>query len=95
MPEFEVAKMYSKKCYVRVGEADKMQTMCHGDPKGANIMFDEEQGISFYDFQWFGKAPPSKEPNKIKQIYLKFWKFCFIIYWVMLWFEIFPDDTYL
>ncbi|CAK9024915.1 unnamed protein product [Durusdinium trenchii] len=42
-------------------QADKMQTMCHGDPKGANIMYDEEQGISFYDFQWFGKAPPSKD----------------------------------
>ena len=67
MPKFEVAKMYSKNCYVRVGEADKMQTMCHGDPKGANIMFDEEQGISFYDFQWFGKAPPSKEPKKINK----------------------------
>jgi len=42
-------------------QADKMQTMCHGDPKGANIMYDEEHGISFYDFQWFGKAPPSKD----------------------------------
>ena len=37
-----------------------MQTMCHGDPKGANIMYDEEQGVSFYDFQWFGKAPATK-----------------------------------
>lgn len=37
-----------------------MQTMCHGDPKGANIMYDEEHGVSFYDFQWFGKAPATK-----------------------------------
>ncbi|CAJ1415859.1 unnamed protein product [Effrenium voratum] len=42
-------------------QADKMQTMCHGDPKGANIMHDEEAGIAFYDFQWFGKAPPAKD----------------------------------
>eukprot|EP00438_Fugacium_kawagutii_P024425 Skav203306 [mRNA] locus=scaffold2587:58636:65433:- [translate_table: standard] len=46
-------------------QADKMQTMCHGDPKGANIMYDEEEGISFYDFQWFGKAPASKEAKSI------------------------------
>lgn len=42
-------------------KADEMQTMCHGDPKGANIMWDDRDGISFYDFQWFGKAPPSKD----------------------------------
>lgn len=41
--------------------ADSMQTMCHGDPKGANIMWDAEQGILMYDFQWFGKAPPTKD----------------------------------
>lgn len=42
-------------------QADKMMTMCHCDPKGANIMYDETEGVSFYDFQWFGKAPASKE----------------------------------
>lgn len=42
-------------------QADKMMTMCHGDPKGANIMYDETEGVSFYDFQWFGKAPASKD----------------------------------
>merc|ERR1712032_1626771 len=42
--------------------ADKMQTLCHGDTKGANIMWDDSrEGVSFYDFQWFGKAPPSKD----------------------------------
>ena len=53
-----------------------MQTMCHGDPKGANIMYDEEQGISFYDFQWFGKAPPSKEPENLHWKFGSFRKFC-------------------
>lgn len=24
-------------------QADKMQTMCHGDPKGANIMYDSSE----------------------------------------------------
>lgn len=42
-------------------KADKMQTMCHGDPKGANIMWHEAEGVSFYDFQWFGKAAASKD----------------------------------
>eukprot|EP00929_Paragymnodinium_shiwhaense_P098585 TRINITY_DN60070_c0_g1_i1.p1 TRINITY_DN60070_c0_g1~~TRINITY_DN60070_c0_g1_i1.p1 ORF type:complete len:434 (+),score=62.02 TRINITY_DN60070_c0_g1_i1:121-1302(+) len=42
-------------------KADAMQTMCHGDPKGANIMWDEDEGLSMYDFQWFGKAPPTKD----------------------------------
>eukprot|EP00931_Biecheleriopsis_adriatica_P056808 TRINITY_DN33689_c0_g1_i1.p1 TRINITY_DN33689_c0_g1~~TRINITY_DN33689_c0_g1_i1.p1 ORF type:complete len:402 (+),score=66.19 TRINITY_DN33689_c0_g1_i1:39-1208(+) len=42
-------------------KADTMQTMCHGDPKGANIMWDQDQGILMYDFQWFGKGPPTKD----------------------------------
>jgi len=42
-------------------KADRMQTLCHGDPKGANIMWDDEAGVFFYDFQWFGKAPPTKD----------------------------------
>jgi len=42
-------------------KVDKMQTICHGDPKGANIMWDECEGVSFCDFQWLGKAPPSKD----------------------------------
>lgn len=42
-------------------KADSMQTMCHGDPKGANIMWDSTQGVSMYDFQWFGKGPPTKD----------------------------------
>lgn len=42
--------------------ADKMQTMCHGDPKSANIMWDDDmRSVRFYDFQWFGQAPPSKD----------------------------------
>eukprot|EP00747_Dinoflagellata_sp_TGD_P079757 gnl/TRDRNA2_/TRDRNA2_160629_c0_seq1.p1 gnl/TRDRNA2_/TRDRNA2_160629_c0~~gnl/TRDRNA2_/TRDRNA2_160629_c0_seq1.p1 ORF type:complete len:319 (+),score=58.32 gnl/TRDRNA2_/TRDRNA2_160629_c0_seq1:229-1185(+) len=42
-------------------KADSLQTMCHGDPKGANIMWTKEQGIFMYDFQWFGKGPPTKD----------------------------------
>lgn len=42
-------------------KADAMQTMCHGDPKSANIMWDKYQGVLMYDFQWFGKAPPTKD----------------------------------
>eukprot|EP00928_Gymnodinium_smaydae_P034514 TRINITY_DN24434_c0_g1_i1.p1 TRINITY_DN24434_c0_g1~~TRINITY_DN24434_c0_g1_i1.p1 ORF type:complete len:510 (+),score=55.11 TRINITY_DN24434_c0_g1_i1:124-1530(+) len=42
-------------------KADCMQTICHGDAKGANIMFDPEAGISLFDFQWTGKAPPTKD----------------------------------
>lgn len=42
-------------------KADAMQTLCHGDPKGANIMFDNDLGVSMYDFQWLGKAPPTKD----------------------------------
>mmetsp|Transcript_93234 Transcript_93234/g.267368 ORF Transcript_93234/g.267368 Transcript_93234/m.267368 type:complete len:403 (+) Transcript_93234:22-1230(+) len=42
-------------------KSDAMQTMCHGDPKGANIMADQKAGVSMYDFQWFGKAPPVKD----------------------------------
>lgn len=42
-------------------KADAMQTMCHGDPKGANIMMDDQDGVCLYDFQWFGKAPPTKD----------------------------------
>jgi len=43
-------------------KADTLQTMCHGDPKGANIMWDSETGsVSMYDFQWFGQAPPTKD----------------------------------
>lgn len=53
--------MASVSAHAAEAEADKMQTMCHGDPKGANIMHDEEAGIAFYDFQWFGKAPPAKD----------------------------------
>lgn len=42
-------------------KADCMQTICHGDAKAANIMFDTELGVSFFDFQWTGKAPPTKD----------------------------------
>merc|ERR1712173_130383 len=37
-----------------------MQTLCHGDAKSANIMWDGTDAL-YYDFQWFGKAPPSKD----------------------------------
>mmetsp|Transcript_23670 Transcript_23670/g.52495 ORF Transcript_23670/g.52495 Transcript_23670/m.52495 type:complete len:358 (-) Transcript_23670:168-1241(-) len=42
-------------------KADKLQTICHGDPKNANIMWDQKVGVSFFDFQWLGKAPPTKD----------------------------------
>jgi len=42
-------------------KVDRMQTLCHGDPKGANIMWEEDEGVSMYDFQWLGKGPPSKD----------------------------------
>lgn len=42
-------------------KADELQTICHGDAKGANIMYDAMAGISFYDFQWVGKAPLTKD----------------------------------
>jgi len=42
-------------------KADKMQTICHGDVKGANIFFAPDGSAEFFDFQWIGKAPPSKD----------------------------------
>lgn len=42
-------------------KADGMQTLCHGDPKGANIMWDADKGVLMYDFQWFGRGPPTKD----------------------------------
>lgn len=42
-------------------KADTMQTICHGDAKGANIFFDSDGSAQFFDFQWIGKAPPAKD----------------------------------
>jgi len=45
-------------------KADPMQTVCHGDAKGANIIFANQGGgpvALFYDFQYCGKAPPTKD----------------------------------
>lgn len=42
-------------------KADTMLTLCHGDPKGANIIWDDDNRATMYDFQWFGKGPPSKD----------------------------------
>lgn len=42
-------------------KADAMQTVCHGDPKAPNIMYSADEGASFFDFQWIGKAPVSKD----------------------------------
>lgn len=42
-------------------KADAMQTICHGDPKDANMLFTECGEIALYDFQWIGKAPPTKD----------------------------------
>mmetsp|Transcript_32405 Transcript_32405/g.65489 ORF Transcript_32405/g.65489 Transcript_32405/m.65489 type:complete len:385 (+) Transcript_32405:52-1206(+) len=43
---------------------DTMQTVCHGDAKAENIMIlerDDGMEVSFFDFQYCGKAPPSKD----------------------------------
>eukprot|EP00294_Goniomonas_avonlea_P013485 CAMPEP_0114553968 /NCGR_PEP_ID=MMETSP0114-20121206/7955_1 /TAXON_ID=31324 /ORGANISM="Goniomonas sp, Strain m" /LENGTH=359 /DNA_ID=CAMNT_0001738975 /DNA_START=87 /DNA_END=1166 /DNA_ORIENTATION=+ len=42
-------------------KADPMQTIVHGDPKVANMMFDQAGEASFLDFQWIGKAAASKD----------------------------------
>lgn len=42
-------------------KADAMQTVCHGDAKGANILFDQAGEPLLYDFQYCGKAPPTKD----------------------------------
>jgi len=41
-------------------KADAMQTVCHGDVKGANIIFASTVPL-LYDFQYCGKAPPTKD----------------------------------
>lgn len=40
---------------------DEMQTICHGDPKAANMVFATDGTLTFLDFQWAGKAPPTKD----------------------------------
>eukprot|EP00448_Togula_jolla_P011473 CAMPEP_0170601028 /NCGR_PEP_ID=MMETSP0224-20130122/17641_1 /TAXON_ID=285029 /ORGANISM="Togula jolla, Strain CCCM 725" /LENGTH=353 /DNA_ID=CAMNT_0010925777 /DNA_START=33 /DNA_END=1094 /DNA_ORIENTATION=- len=45
-------------------KAEPMQTIVHGDAKGANMLFAEEGGrlvAMMYDFQYCGKAPPTKD----------------------------------
>lgn len=43
-------------------KADPMQTVCHGDAKGANIMYDAATGAALvYDFQYCGKAAAMKD----------------------------------
>ena len=42
-------------------KADPIQTVCHGDAKDANILFDPEGRPKLYDFQYIGKAPPTKD----------------------------------
>ena len=41
-------------------KADSMQTICHGDAKEANMMFEAGEAL-LYDFQYCGKAPPTKD----------------------------------
>jgi len=38
---------------------DEMQCCIHGDAKDANMLFTKGGGVGMYDFQYFGKAPPS------------------------------------
>lgn len=42
-------------------KADPMQSVCHGDAKDANIFFADGEGALVYDFQYCGKAPPTKD----------------------------------
>jgi len=42
-------------------KADSLQTICHGDPKDANIIGVGDGSVGFCDFQWTGKAPPTKD----------------------------------
>ena len=41
-------------------KADPMQTICHGDAKDENMLFDDD-GVGMCDFQYCGKGPPSKD----------------------------------
>ena len=38
---------------------DSMQCCIHGDAKDANMLFDGKGGVSMYDLQYCGRAPPS------------------------------------
>ena len=46
-------------------KADPLQSVCHGDAKGANIVYATGEGGKavplVYDFQYCGKAPPTKD----------------------------------
>ena len=45
-------------------KADPMQSICHGDAKGANILYREESNQCVplvYDFQYCGKACVAKD----------------------------------
>ncbi|CAK0847071.1 unnamed protein product [Prorocentrum cordatum] len=41
--------------------ADHLHTVCHGDAKGANMLFDEGGGVAFVDFQWACQASAAKD----------------------------------
>eukprot|EP00931_Biecheleriopsis_adriatica_P102330 TRINITY_DN77316_c0_g1_i1.p1 TRINITY_DN77316_c0_g1~~TRINITY_DN77316_c0_g1_i1.p1 ORF type:complete len:508 (-),score=71.29 TRINITY_DN77316_c0_g1_i1:34-1524(-) len=40
---------------------DCLQTICHGDAKGANMLFSDDQHVGLLDFQWVGKASAAKD----------------------------------
>lgn len=42
-------------------KADRHQTICHGDAKSENMLFDDDGSVSMYDFQYIGKASPGKD----------------------------------
>ena len=42
-------------------KADRHQTICHGDAKSKNMLFEEDGTASMYDFQYVGKASPGKD----------------------------------
>jgi len=41
-------------------KSDPLQTICHGDAKAANMLFDDVEPL-LCDFQYCGRAPPSKD----------------------------------
>ena len=42
-------------------KADPLQTIIHGDAKAANMVFSADGAPVLYDFQYCGKAPPTKD----------------------------------
>merc|ERR1711924_147355 len=42
-------------------KCDRHQTLCHGDFKAENMVFEASGDVSVYDFQYVGKGQPAKD----------------------------------